>query len=35
MAPNEETNNQLVTEVLSDALNKLVRDQAIGNALLP
>ena len=35
MAPNEETNTQLVTEVLSDALSKLVRDQAIGNALLP
>jgi uncharacterized lipoprotein len=35
MAPNEETNNQLVSEVLSDALSKLVRDPAIGNALLP
>jgi uncharacterized lipoprotein len=35
MAPNEETNNELVSEVLSDALSKLVRDQAIGNALLP
>ena len=35
MAPNEETNTQLVSEVLSDALSKLVRDQAIGNALLP
>lgn len=35
MAPNEETNTELVSEVLSDALTKLVRDQAIGNALLP
>lgn len=35
MAPNEETNNQLVSEVLSDALTKLVRDPAIGNGLLP
>ena len=35
MAPNEETNTELVSEVLSDALSKLVRDQAIGNALLP
>ncbi|MBF7730400.1 YajG family lipoprotein [Pseudomonas sp. N040] len=35
MAPNEETNNELVSEVLSDALTKLVRDPAIGSALLP
>lgn len=35
MAPNEETNNDLVSEVLSDALTKLVRDPAIGNGLLP
>jgi uncharacterized lipoprotein len=35
MAPNEETNNELVSEVLSDALTKLVRDPAIGTALLP
>lgn len=35
MAPNEETNNQLVSEVLSDALTKLVRDPAIGAGLLP
>ena len=35
MAPNEATNTELVSEVLSDALTKLVRDQAIGSALLP
>lgn len=35
MAMNEETNNRLVTEVLSDALSKLVRDPAIAQALLP
>lgn len=33
MAPNEQTNTKLVTDVLSDALNRAFRDQNIGQVL--
>jgi len=33
MAPNEQTNNQLVSDVLSDALTRLFKDQNIGQLL--
>lgn len=33
MAPNEQTNTKLVSEVLSDALNRVFRDQNIGQVL--
>lgn len=33
MAPNEQTNTKLVSEVLSDALNRAFRDQSIGQVL--
>lgn len=33
MAPNEQTNTKLVTDVLSDALNRAFRDQSIGQVL--
>lgn len=33
MAPNEQTNTKLVSEVLSDALSRLFRDQSIGQTL--
>lgn len=33
MAPNEQTNTKLVTDVLSDALNRTFRDQNIGQVL--
>lgn len=33
MAPNEQTNTKLVTDVLSDALTRTFRDQNIGQAL--
>ncbi|MFC3606253.1 YajG family lipoprotein [Stutzerimonas tarimensis] len=33
MAPNEQTNTQLVSDVLSDALTRMFRDQAIGQTL--
>lgn len=34
MAPNEQTNNQLVSDVLSDALTRLFKDQNIGPLLV-
>ncbi|PAV47781.1 hypothetical protein CK486_12045 [Pseudomonas sp. HAR-UPW-AIA-41] len=33
MAPNEETNSKLVSDVLSDALTRVFKDQSIGQAL--
>ncbi|MNN62243.1 hypothetical protein D3C81_1775290 [compost metagenome] len=33
MAPNQETNTKLVGDVLSDALTRLFKDQAIGQIL--
>jgi len=33
MAPNEQTNTKLVSEVLSDALSRVFRDQSIGQVL--
>ena len=33
MAPNQETNTRLVSDVLSDALTRLFQDQTIGNTL--
>ncbi|AIR89485.1 YajG family lipoprotein [Pseudomonas cremoricolorata] len=33
MAPNQETNNKLVSDVLSDALTRLFKDQSIGQVL--
>jgi uncharacterized lipoprotein len=33
MAPNQETNTKLVSDVLSDALTRLFQDQTIGNTL--
>jgi uncharacterized lipoprotein len=33
MAPNEQTNTKLVSEVLSDALSRVFRDQNIGQVL--
>lgn len=35
MAPNEQSNTQLVSDVLSDALTRAFRDQNIGQLLLP
>jgi uncharacterized lipoprotein len=33
MAPNEETNTKLISDVLSDALTRLFQDQTIGRTL--
>jgi uncharacterized lipoprotein len=33
MAPNQETNTRLVSEVLSDALTRLFKDPTIGQML--
>jgi uncharacterized lipoprotein len=33
MAPNEETNTKLISDVLSDALTRLFQDQTIGRLL--
>jgi uncharacterized lipoprotein len=33
MAPNQETNTKLVSDVLSDALTRLFQDQTIGRTL--
>ncbi|TWH77148.1 putative lipoprotein [Azomonas agilis] len=34
MAPNEQTNNELVSEVLSDVLSRVFKDQGIGQLML-